>query len=137
MPTIRAAATGLLLFVLAGSGCGPDASTPQGTAERFLDAHYVHIDLKSALPFTSGVAQRKVEQELALVEGVTIDESTQKPTVHYTLLEEHPEGTDAKRYLYRGDIAVSGGESFQRRWLVTVRQQPEGWRVTNWEEMQE
>jgi len=79
----------MLAFVLLVA-CRPDASTPQGTAERFLDAHYVRIDLRDALPFTSGLARHKVEDELQLVEGQPIDAATRKPTVHYRLLEEHP-----------------------------------------------
>ena len=63
--TTRAASLGLLLggavMLLSVAACRPDPSTPRGTAERFLDAHYVHIDLRSALPFTSGLARHKVE----------------------------------------------------------------------------
>src|SRR6187397_2134684 len=53
----------MLAFVLLVA-CRPDASTPQGTAERFLDAHYVRIDLREALPLTSGLARHKVEDEM-------------------------------------------------------------------------
>ena len=38
--------------------------------------------------------------------------------------------------LYRGSIAVDGADSFERRWLVTVRREPEGWRVTNYQELE-
>jgi hypothetical protein len=117
--------------------CHPDPSTPRGTAEGFLDAHYVHIDLPAALPLTSGVARHKVESEIELVKGITIDDATRKPTVHYSLLEEHPDGSEAVSYVYRGSIAVEGAESFERRWLVTVRREPEGWRVTNYQEFEQ
>lgn len=138
--TMRAAS---LCVWLAGAAmmlvvaCHPDPSTARGTAEGFLDAHYVHIDLPSALPLTSGLARHKVESEMELVKGVTIDDTTRKPTVHYTLLEEHPDGTDAVTYVYRGSIAVEGAESFERRWMVTVRREPEGWRVTNYQEFEQ
>jgi hypothetical protein len=138
--TTRAASLRLLLggltMLLCVAACRPDPSTPRGTAERFLDAHYVHIDLPSALPFTSGVARRKVESEIELVRGVEIDDTTRKPTVHYSLLEEHPDGEQAVSYVYRGRIAVDGADTFERRWLVTVRQEPEGWRVTNYQEFE-
>ncbi len=138
---MRAASLRLLLCglttILGVAACRPDPSTPRGTAERFLDAHYVHIDLKSALPFTSGVARHKVESEIELVRGVEIDETTRKPTVHYSLLEEHADGTQAVSYVYRGRIAVDGADTFERRWLVTVRQEPEGWRVTNYQEFEQ
>jgi hypothetical protein len=139
--TMRAASLRLLLCglttIFGVAACRPDPSTPRGTAERFLDAHYVHIDLKSALPFTSGVARHKVESEIELVRGVEIDETTRKPTVHYSLLEEHADGTQAVSYVYRGRIAVDGADTFERRWLVTVRQEPEGWRVTNYQEFEQ
>jgi hypothetical protein len=124
-----------LLLALLGGGCAPDPATPRGTAERFLDAHYVRIDLAGALPYTTGVARRKVEDELRLVAGQTIDETTRKPSVHYRLLEEHPDGEHAVNYLYRGTIAVEDADRFERRWLVTVRRGGDGWRVTNYQEL--
>jgi hypothetical protein len=138
--TTRAAGLRVLLggaVMLLCAACHPDPSTPRGTAEGFLDAHYVHIDLPAALPLTSGLARHKVESELELVKGVTIDDTTRKPTVHYTLLEEHPDGSEAVSYVYRGSIAVDGAESFERRWLVTVRREPDGWRVTNYQEFEQ
>ncbi len=123
--------------MLLAVACHPDPATPRGTAEGFLDAHYVHIDLPSALPFTSGVARHKVESEIELVKGITIDDATRKPTVHYSLLEERPDGAEAVSYVYRGSVAVEGADSFERRWLVTVRREPEGWRVTNYQEFEQ
>lgn len=119
------------------AGCGADPASPRGAAERFLDAHYVHIDLPAALPFTSGLARQKVEAEIALVQGVTIDESTRKPTVHYTLLEEHPEGPEAVRLVYRGRVIPEGADAFERRWMLTVRRDADGWRVSNYQEFEE
>jgi hypothetical protein len=118
-------------------GCGPDPSTPRGTAERFLDAHFVRIDLPAALPLTSGLARHKVENEIRLVGGQEIDETTRKPTVHYRLLEERPDGEHAVNYLYRGDIRIEDAESLARRWLVTVRLENGAWHVTNYQEFDE
>ena len=131
---IAGSAAALLLALLA-LGCAPDPTTPRGTAERFLDAHYVRIDLAGALPYTTGVARRKVEDELRLVAGQSIDDTTRKPSVHYRLLEEHPDGEHAVNYLYRGTISVEDAERFERRWLVTVRREDDGWRVTNYQEL--
>src|SRR6266480_3255583 len=102
----QGATLALVLSALLVAGCRAAANTPRGTAERFLDAHYVRIDLPAALEFTSGVARQKVETELRLVQGQAIDETTRKPSVHYRLLEEHPDGAAAVRYLYRGSIAI-------------------------------
>ena len=120
------------------AACRADPSTARGTAERFLDAHYVEIDLPRALPFTSGLAREKVEKEMALVKGVEIDDTTRKPIVRYALLEEHPDDEGGTKFLYRGKILVDGADGFERRWLVTVRPQgDEGFRVTNYQEFAE
>jgi hypothetical protein len=121
--------------VLVLAACGPDPSTARGTAERFLDAHYVHIDLPATLALTAGVARHKVEEELDLVRDQPIDDSTRKPTVHYKLLEEHPDGDAAANFLYLGSIRVEDAGSFDQRWLVTVRRQDGGWKVTNFQEL--
>jgi hypothetical protein len=131
-------ALAVAVLVAAGAGCRADPSTARGTAERFLDAHYVEIDLPSALPFTSGVARQKVEREIELTKGVTIDDTTNKPIVRYAFLEEHPdEEGGGTKFLYRGKILVDGTDGFERRWLVTVRQEPPGYRVTNYQEFTE
>ncbi len=67
--TARALALSALLL----AGCRAAANTPRGTAERFLDAHYVRIDLPAALEFTADLARHKVENEMRLVQGQTID----------------------------------------------------------------
>ena len=128
-------ATLCVLCALLAAACRPDPSTARGTAESFLDAHYVRIDLAAALPFTSGLARHKVESEIGLTQGQSIDESTRKPSVHYRLLEEHADGEQSVNYLYRGSINVADADPFERRWLVTVRREEAGWRVTNYQEM--
>jgi len=132
--TRRAAVRLAFALACAAPGCRPDASTARGTVERFLDAHYVQIDLPAALPFTTGLARQKVEEEIRLVAGQEIDAATRKPRVHYRLLETHPEGESAVSYLYRGDIRVDDADSIEHRWLVTVRSEDGAWRVTNYQE---
>jgi len=66
-----------------------------------------------------------------------IDETTRKPSVHYTFLEEHPVGDDMVNYLYRGTVVVEDADRFERRWMVTVRRGDDGWRVTNYQELAE
>ena len=128
----------LLALVAAASGaCRPDPSTARGTAERFLDAHYVLIDLPAALPYTSGLARKKVEEEMDLVKGVEIDETTRKPIVRYSLQHEEPDGEGGTRFLYHGKIMVDGADPFERQWLVTVRADADGYHVTNYQEFSE
>ena len=94
--TTRGAALFAILSLLL-SACRPDPSTPRGAAEHFLDAHYVRIDLHAALPYTKDLARHKVEQEIGLTQGQTIDETTRKPSVHYTFLEEHPVNAEDRK----------------------------------------
>ena len=132
-----AALTFALVAAAASVGCHADSSTARGTAERFLDAHYVEIDLPAALPYTSGVAKHKVEQEMELVKGVPIDDTTHKPIVRYSLVEERPDADGSTKFLYHGRILVDGGEGFDRRWLVTVRREGDAYRVANYQELAE
>ena len=76
-------------------------------------------------------------EHVGLTQGQTIDETTRKPSVHYTFLEEHPVNADMVNYLYRGSVVVEDADRFERRWLVTVRRDDEGWRVTNYQELGE
>ena len=124
----------VLWVLLLAAACRPDPASPRGTAERFLDAYYVQIDLRAALPLTSGLARQKVEQSIALTQGQPIDATTRKPTVRYRLLEERPDGETAIHFVYLGRITVEGADDFERRWLVTVRRETDGWRVTNYQE---
>lgn len=132
-PTVVASLAPLILLAVAA--CGPDSSTARGVAEKFLDAHYVRIDLAAARDVTTGVARHKLENEIRLVEGQPIDETTRKPIVHYRLLEERPDGAEAVNYLYLGSITVADADRFEQRWLVTVRRDGEGWRVSNFQEL--
>ena len=120
----------LLLF----SACQPDPSTAQGTAERFLDAHYVRIDLATAKTYCSGFALSRIEEEIRLTEGQVIDASVRQPRVYYELLEETPRGESSISFLYTADFDVEGAGRFTKKILLTVRNQTEGWRVTNYRE---
>lgn len=128
---------GLVAALLAAVACGSDPGSPRGVAERFLDAHYVEIDLSAALGVTAGVARQKVEREIGLTAGQAIDATTRAPHVRYRLLEEHAAGEDGRSFLYEGRIAVEDADTFRRRWLVTVRPGEGGWRVTNFQEFGE
>lgn len=124
------------VLALVAGACRPDPASARGAAERFLDAHYVAIDLDAALPLTTGLAHAKVERERALTAGVPADDTTRKPQVWYRLLEERASGADATvQLLYQGTVSPEGVDRFERRWLLTVRQEPGGWIVSNYEEL--
>jgi hypothetical protein len=122
-----------LLLILVAAGCGRDLSTAQGVAEEFVDHHYVAIDLQKAKSLAVSVALSKVNEEIRLTAGQTIDASTQKPRVHYTLLEKK-EGEQRSTFLYEGTIRSDDGTSFTRKWLITARKEGTQWRVSNFTE---
>lgn len=121
-----------LLLVLAGA-CGRDLSTAQGVVEEFVDQHYVHIDLTKAKTLAVSVALHKVNEEIRLTDGQKIDASTQKPRVHYVLLEKQ-EGAQRASFLYEGTIQSDDGTSFTRKWLINARKEGDRWRVSNFTE---
>ena len=115
-------------------GCGADPATPRGQAELFLDSYYVLIDLPRAIQHTAGVARSKVEQSIHLTEGQEAAEAGARPTVHYRLAEERSEGEAAMHFVYLATVTADGDAS-QRKLMLTVRRQDEGWRVTNFQEV--
>ncbi len=121
----------LLCLLLA---CQPDPNTPRGTAELFLDAHYVEMDLQAAKAFCSGLALHKVEEEIRLTQGQTIDETTRRPSVHYHLVEERSRNPNQASLLYEATISVPGAGQLKRKWLLSLRREEEGWKVRNYTE---
>ncbi|HEY2918423.1 MAG TPA: hypothetical protein VGK77_05435 [Candidatus Binatia bacterium] len=122
----------LLLALLAGA-CGRDLGTAQGIAEEFVDYHYVAIDLQKAKTLAVSVALSKINEEIRLTTGQKIDASTQKPRVHYALLEKK-ETEQRASFLYEGTIQSDDGTSFSRKWLITARKEGNQWRVSNFTE---
>ena len=68
---------GCLLWALFVSACGRDLGTAQGVAEEFVDQHYVNIDIQKAKQYAVGLALQKINEEIRLTAGQTIDASTQ------------------------------------------------------------
>ena len=114
-------------------GCGRDLNSAQGVAEEFVDQHYVAIDLPKAKALAISVALHKVDEEIRLTTGQKIDASTQKPRVHYRLMEK-TEGEQRSTFLYEGTIQSEDNTSFTRRWLITARKEGNQWRVSNFTE---
>ncbi len=133
-PDINAAAAGLLAVVCLLFACRPDAQTARGTAERFLDTHYVEINLKASKAYCTGLALHKVEEEIRLTEGQMIDETTRQPSIGYRLLEEKSRGQGRASFLYEATIRVPGAGKFKKKWFLTLRRQEGVWKVSNYNE---
>jgi len=123
-----------LLLLLLFPACRSDPHSARGVAERFLDAHYVEINLQAAKPYCTGLALDHLEKEIRLTEGQTIDESTRQPQVHYRLVEEKPRGQQSVSFVYETTISVDGAGDFTKKVLLTMRQGEQGWQVANYSE---
>lgn len=134
----RAGAVRCLVVVLhmvgVFAGCASPADTPRGTAERFLDAHYVEINLPVARSYTSGLAREKIDDEARLTRGQVIDAGTRMPRVHYRLVEERPRDDAVVSFVYDAEFRVDGAETVHRKLQLTVRHDGTDWRVTNYQE---
>jgi hypothetical protein len=130
----RSFAGGMVLLSLIFAGaCGRDLGTAQGVAEEFVDHHYVRIDLPKARALAASLALHKVNEEIRLTQGQEIDASTQKPRVHYSLLEKK-DGAERSSFLFEGTVQSDDGTSFTRKWLIQVRKEGGRWRVSNFSE---
>lgn len=114
--------------------CRADERSAVGVSERFVDAHYVSIDLKAAVPFCTGIALQKLQEEQRLTQGQRIDETTRKPTVRYRLIEKREEDGDHATFIFEGTIQVEDAGRFTRKWLISTRRTGEVWKVSNFEE---
>ncbi len=123
----------LVLALFAIAGCRADEKSSLGVAQRFVDHHYVQIDLEGAKPYCTGVALKKLQDEQRLTQGQAIDESTRKPTVRYRLIQKTDEA-DHGSFVFEGTIQVEDAGQFVRKWLVTTRRDGNGWKVSNFEE---
>ena len=133
MEKINLAGILFLPLALLALSCGRDMDTAQGVVEEFVDQHYVNIDIQKAKQYAVGLALAKINEEIRLTAGQTIDASTRKPRISYRLLEKK-EGERRASYLYEGTIYTDDGASFTRKWLVTARKEGDQWRVSNFTE---
>ena len=117
------------------SACQASSDSPQGVAERFVDQHYVHMDLTAAQKYTTGVAWQKVEEEKRLIGDQQIDASTRKPRVTYRLKDQVPPQGESPSFVFEATVQVDGAGEFTRQWLVNTRKDTEGgWKVSNFSE---
>jgi hypothetical protein len=122
-----------LVLVATLAACRRDDTTSLGIAERFLDQHYVRIDIEAAKRFCTGLALKKLQDEQRLTQGQAIDASTRKPTVRYRLVQKTDEA-DHGSFVFEGTIQVEDAGQFSRKWLVSTRREGDLWKVSNFEE---
>ena len=114
------------------AGCQP-SNTPRAVVDRFIEAHYIAISLKSAERWCTGLALEKLHKEEALTSGQAIDEETRKPLIHYKLKDQR-DADDRVIYLFLATIDVPDGGSFEKKWMITARKEAGTWKVSNYNE---
>ncbi len=123
----------VVLLSIVSWSCTPPENSPRGVVDRFIQAHYMAIDLKAAERFCTGLALSQLRKEQELTAGQAIDESTRKPVIHYRTKEEHAQG-DRVMYLFSATIDVPEGGSFEKKWMITARKEGDTWKVSNYSE---
>lgn len=132
-PTSTILSLFLAWTTIAALGCTPAGDSARATAEAFLDAHYVDIDLEAARPLCVGLALDKLEKEVVLTRDAAIDAETRKPRITYRI-EEARDGADRAQYGYILEIHPDGADIFRKLVLLSLRQEADGWRVSNYTE---
>jgi hypothetical protein len=109
-------------------GC---SDTPERVGDRFMDRYFVEIDQARARPLTSGLATRKLDEELRLVESVRKSYSPDqaKPTVYYGRLGGET-AVDHARASYEVRIK-QGRDDTRRSVLLTFERTGGRWTVSN------
>lgn len=131
----RSATRAVVAAALASAvlACSQPGSSARATAEAFLDAHYVRIDLDQTRELVSGLAKDKVEKEILLTKDQHIDGETLQPRVNYKLHRADEAGA-AAQYAYELTIRPPGVDPFAKLVMVTVRNDAGAWSVTNYNE---
>lgn len=124
---------GIVLILLGVTqGCG--GSGPEPVADRFMEAYYAAANLGEALQFADGLAAKKIQDQQLLLKGVTGPQSSPGRRVSFSRIEKTTmEGKLFFRYEVR--IDVQSGGSFTRKSLLAMSHGPNGWRVTNFSEI--
>jgi hypothetical protein len=122
----------LLLLILTVAGCTAPNSA-RGVVDRFIEARYILIDHQQMQSLCTGLALDKVHEEMKLTEGQSIDLSTRKPVVHYSLEKTRNDG-DKTTFLFKARIDVPEGGTFRKFWMITAKKDGESWKVSNYSE---
>jgi len=124
----------LLSMPLLVAGCTPKNSA-RGVVDQFIQARYVAIDQKQVEALCTGLALDKIHEEIKLTEGQSIDQSTRKPIVHYSLQHQRDEpGRSAVTFLFKARIDVPDGGTFSKFWMITARKDGDAWKISNFSE---
>ena len=116
------------LLLIGAAGC---AGTPEKVGDKFVDLYFVETDQAGAKPLTTGLAEKKLDDELKLVSEVrkTVDGNAPKPSVFYTRRSLRADGEHAN---ITYDLTIRfGGDETRKNAMLSLERKDEGWRVAN------
>ncbi len=133
---VHSGATQLALLLAACGGM----KSPGSVADNFVDRYYVESDQTGALPFATGVATLRLEEELRLTADARRSPGPQmqlrQVRVYYSRKSLTGDGP-ARSAEYELDIRPQGGGEIQRGARLELEQQRDGtWRVARFSETQ-
>jgi len=125
---------GAILIALILDGCSRD-NTPQGVADRFVQAYYVQIDQAAALEFTTALARERLQRELQLVAPIRRGGSVEqaRPKVEYNLVRTQPDGRQVL-FVYDLTITPTHVSPIMKKILIITDQFAGQWKVINYTE---
>ena len=126
-------------LLLSFTACG-GMKDPAAVADKFVDKYYVESDQDRALPFTTGVAEMHLKDELKLTaearRGQTGGMQVRQVRVYYTRKALSGEGP-GREADYDLDIRPQGGGELHRDAHLRLAREPDGtWRVADFSETQ-
>ena len=124
-----------LCCVVLGSGlaaCSQPTSSPQATAQAFVDRFFVEADERAALPLTEGVARAKLQEGLRLLGDQPASTTDERPRVYYRQVSERTQD-DGMAFHFRLTVVVMGDPPIEPELIVRVRPSGDQWRVSNFE----
>ncbi|HWE26277.1 MAG TPA: hypothetical protein VG496_20240 [Myxococcales bacterium] len=132
---MRRAAPAFAVLLLACGGM----KDPASVADKFVDHYYVESDQQGALPFATGVAALRLQDELRLTAEARapgVPYPSRQVRVYYTRAALTGDGAE-RTADYKLDIRPQGGGSLQREAHLTLARQADGtWRVARFHETQ-
>jgi hypothetical protein len=131
-PQLGAQLFALFLLMIVLASCTPPNSA-RGVVDRFIEARYILIDHQQMQAVCTGLALDKIHEEMKLTEGQSIDQSTRKPVVHYSLQKSRVEG-EKTTFLFKARIDVPEGGTFKKFWMITAKKDGDTWKVSNYSE---
>jgi len=121
-----------LLLYVGFVGCAQPTSSPQSTAQAFVDRFFVESNQRAALPLTEGVARAKLEEELRLLGDQPSSTTDERPRVYYRQVSEQAQD-DGMAFYFRLTVVVIGDQPIEPELIVRVRPSGDQWRVSNYE----